>query len=44
MKQQLRRIAANPRMTQATHWAVFSLGAALLSISITATAFRAFAS
>jgi len=43
MKQQLMRIATDRRLTERVHWAVFSLGAALLSISITATAFRALA-
>lgn len=36
------RIALNERLTRATHWAVFGLGALSLTFSVLATAASAF--
>lgn len=43
MKKRLRQITENERLTRATHWTVFSLGAMTLGFSVLATAVRAFA-
>ena len=42
MSRRLRRIVENDRITQATHWTVFSLGALTLAFSVLATAVKAF--
>ena len=42
MKDAAIRIASNERITRATHWAVFGLGALSLSVAIAATAASAF--
>ncbi|MCX8508591.1 MAG: hypothetical protein ORN49_06905 [Rhodobacteraceae bacterium] len=36
------RVASNQRLTEATHWAVFGLGALALTFSVLATAASAF--
>ena len=42
MKDAAIRIASNERITRATHWAVFGLGALSLSVANAATAASAF--
>ncbi|PKP70623.1 MAG: hypothetical protein CVT82_05610 [Alphaproteobacteria bacterium HGW-Alphaproteobacteria-4] len=42
MSRRLRLIVENERLTRATHWTVFSLGALTLVFSVLATAVRAF--
>ncbi|WP_372839643.1 hypothetical protein [Phaeovulum sp.] len=42
MSKNLRRIIENERLTRATHWTVFSLGALTLTFSVLATAVKAF--
>jgi hypothetical protein len=42
MKDAAIRIVTNERLTRATHWAVFALGALSLSFAIAATAATAF--
>ncbi len=42
MKTQALRLFNDPRLIEATHWTVFSLGALSLAVAVGGTAWRAF--